>query len=374
MTEFYLTLVSTLTAFVLCYKIIPVIIEVAREKKLFDLPDHRKQHTTPVPPLGGVAILISLAFAFFLFADLGQSPELKLGFIGVLIIFFMGLKDDLLEMDATQKFLIQIAMAALAAHGGIRITHLHNILGLESLSLPAQYIISIFAIVGLANAFNLIDGIDGLAGGLSSICFLGLGLIFSSLGLYTYSLLAFTGLGATLAFLKYNFSPAKIFMGDAGSLSLGFIIAIMCIKLVQSTAVLSGFVSINSLFVSFVFSLIIIPVADVSQVMINRILHGRSPFDPDRGHIHHILLRLGLSHKQAAIVLWGNSLFFFSVCLGAFFLSFSPGLALGGILIYAYTAVMVLHWKDRMKKANAQTLRNKEKQFAHAGFSLQKQV
>lgn len=372
MTEFYLTLFSILTAFGLCYLIIPVIIDVAAAKKLFDLPDHRKQHTTPVPPLGGVGIIISLAFAFFLWADLSQVPELKYGFLGVLIIFFMGLKDDLLEMNATRKFIIQIGMAGMATLGGLRITHLHGLFGLETLPVSLQYAVSIFAIVGLANAFNLIDGIDGLSGGLSSICFLGLGLIFASLGLHTYSLLAFTGLGATLAFLKYNYSPAKIFMGDAGSLSLGFLIAIMCIKLIQTTAVLSGFVSINSLFITFVFSLIIIPVVDVSQVMTNRILHGKSPFDPDRGHLHHILLRLGLSHKQAAFVLWMNTLLFFCICLGTYFLAFSPTMTLLGIFAYAYAAVLVLHWKDRMHTAVVKTQEKRLETLNPANFSLQK--
>ncbi|MEM6806828.1 MAG: MraY family glycosyltransferase, partial [Bacteroidota bacterium] len=158
--------------------------------------------------------------------------------------------------------------------------------------------------------------------------------------------LAFTALGATIAFLCFNFSPAKIFMGDAGSLSLGFLIAIMSIKLIQSTAVLSGFVSINSLFISFVFSLIIIPVADVSQVMINRIIQGRSPFDPDRGHIHHILLRRGFTHKQAALVLWSNTLMFFGICLGAYFLNYSPGFTLFGIVIYVMTTILYLHKTD----------------------------
>lgn len=373
MSEFYLTLFSTLTAFVLCYKIIPVIIEVAAAKKLFDLPDHRKQHITPVPPLGGVGIIISLAFAFFLWADLSQVPELKFGLLGILAIFFMGLKDDLVEMDATRKFVIQIVMAGLAAFGGLRITHLHGLFGLEALPLSIQYAITVFAIVGLANAFNLIDGIDGLSGGLSSICFLGLGLIFSSLGLHVYSLLAFVGLGATLGFLKYNYSPAKIFMGDAGSLSLGFLIALMSIKLIQTTAVLSGFVSISSLFITFVFSLIIIPIVDVSQVMTNRILHGRSPFDPDRGHLHHILLRLGLSHKQAALVLWSNTLIFFSFCLGSFFLGYSPTLTLIFILVYAYTAVIALHWRDRLQSAIIKTQKEEKETLVQPSFVLQKQ-
>ena len=347
MNDLFLSLVVFITAFVACLFLIPVVIETAQSKSLFDVPNGRKQHKQPIPPLGGIAIFISMVVSFFLWSDLQGMAEAKFAFLGMLVLFFMGLKDDLVEIEARKKFIIQISLASLIAFGGIRITHLHGIFGLDEIPVVFQYALTVLFIVGLTNAYNLIDGIDGLAGGIALIASFGFGILFFALDIKSYSLASFALAGSLLGFLRFNFSPAKIFMGDTGSLSVGILLAILSIQLLETTSALSGFVHVNSFFPVLVFALIIVPILDVSQVMLVRIMSGRSPFSPDRGHIHHMLLRRGMSHRQAALALYGGTLAFIGVFSLGFWIGLSHFQTLCIALGFAALSIYYLHMEDR---------------------------
>ena len=206
----------------------------------------------------------------------------------------MGITDDLKDLSAKYKFLVEIALAALIALSGIRITTFGGLFGLHELTIGAQYTFTILAIVGITNAFNLIDGIDGLAGGLSFMSLVTLGIFLTISGDKSFALIAFALAGSVLAFLYFNMNPAKIFMGDTGSLVLGFVIAILCTRLIQVNNL-----SIQPLLRTaplFALGMVLIPVFDTIRVFALRIWRGQSPFIPDRTHIHHLLTNAGVSH------------------------------------------------------------------------------
>jgi UDP-N-acetylmuramyl pentapeptide phosphotransferase/UDP-N-acetylglucosamine-1-phosphate transferase len=199
--------------------------------------------------------------------------------------------DDVRDLSAKYKFFIQFALALLMALAGVRIESFHGLFGLYELATPAQYTFTIIAIVGITNAFNLIDGIDGLAGGLGFMSLTTLGIFLTMNGKTEVALIAFALAGAILAFLYFNFNPAKIFMGDTGSLVLGFTIAVLGIRLMQLNT-LTSLPHAPMFFLGIVF----IPVFDTIRVFAIRIWKGRSPFVADKTHIHHLLTTTGFSH------------------------------------------------------------------------------
>jgi UDP-N-acetylmuramyl pentapeptide phosphotransferase/UDP-N-acetylglucosamine-1-phosphate transferase len=196
---------------------------------------------------------------------------------------------------------VQIALAFLIALSGIRITSFEGLFGIDELPLYSQYSFTILAIVGITNAFNLVDGIDGLAGGLGFMSLITLGVFLTISGDVSGALIAFALAGGLLAFLHYNFSPARIFMGDTGSLVLGFIIAVLCIRMLNVNSVSQNPV-VNHIPV-FILGVVLIPVFDTLRVFAIRIWKGKSPFEADRTHIHHLLTNNGFSHAFAVRVI-----------------------------------------------------------------------
>jgi UDP-N-acetylmuramyl pentapeptide phosphotransferase/UDP-N-acetylglucosamine-1-phosphate transferase len=206
--------------------------------------------------------------------------------------------DDLKDLSARYKFLIQISLATLIALSGIRITSFDGLFGIYDLPLMAQYTFTILAIAGITNAFNLIDGIDGLAGGLGFMSLITLGMFLTMSGDANTALIAFALAGALFSFLYFNFNPAKIFMGDTGSLVLGFVIAVLCVRLMQVNVMIPNPIILNA--PVFVLGIVLIPVFDTIRVFSVRIWKGKSPFEADRTHIHHLLTNQGFSHGFAA--------------------------------------------------------------------------
>lgn len=219
-------------------------------------------------------------------------------FFSIVVLFALGIMDDLKDLSARYKFLIQISLAALIALSGIRITSFDGLFGIYDLPLMAQYTFTILAIAGITNAFNLIDGIDGLAGGLGFMSLITLGMFLTMSGDANTALIAFALAGALFSFLYFNFNPAKIFMGDTGSLVLGFVIAVLCIRLIQVNVMIPNPIVLNA--PVFVFGIVFIPVFDTIRVFTVRIWKGNSPFEADRTHIHHLLTNQGFSHSFAA--------------------------------------------------------------------------
>ncbi|HTM93734.1 MAG TPA: MraY family glycosyltransferase [Flavisolibacter sp.] len=286
-------------AFFITFLAIPAIIKVAQEKKLFDLPDSRKLHTSPIASLGGVGIFLGFFLACLL--TISGNSELQYFFASALVVVFLGLKDDILIISALKKFLGQLAAAAILIHlADIRIDSMHGMFGLGTLPEPVTYLLSYITIIVIVNAYNLIDGVDGLAGSLGVLATSIFGAYFFMAGMQVYSLLAFGMAGSLLAFLVFNFNPAKIFMGDSGSLLLGLVNAILVIKFISVADAPGALVPIDSV-VAVGFSILVVPLLDTLRVFSIRIAKGKSPFVPDRNHIHHLLLDRGLSHRTVTV-------------------------------------------------------------------------
>lgn len=299
-------LLTASVSFIISFLAIPVILQIADQKKLYDVPDERKVHTHPVASLGGVGI-----FGGFLLASLlsiqghangrldissGAIFEFQYFFAAALVIFFLGLKDDLIVLSASKKFVGQMVAASILIHlGGIRLDSMHGLFGFEDLPQGFALALSYLTIIVIINSFNLIDGVDGLAASLGLLTMLIFGTYFFMIGYQAYALLAFALAGSLIAFLIFNHHPAKIFMGDSGSLMIGLVNAILVIKFINVASEPSVLVPVDSA-VAVGFAILIVPLLDTLRVFAIRIFNGRSPFTPDRNHVHHLLLGWGLGH------------------------------------------------------------------------------
>ena len=321
----------------------PAVIEIADIKKLYDIPDFRKIHKKPIASLGGVGVFVGFFIAALLCISIKDNPEFQYISVAAVITFFLGLKDDILVISATKKFIGQILAAGIIIHlGGIRIESMHGLFGIHELPLIVSNILSYFTIIFIINAFNLIDGVDGLAGSLGLLTMTVFGTYFTMVDMPAYAAVSFAMAGSLLGFLLFNFNPAKIFLGDSGSLLLGLLNAVLVLKFISvgdSSALPFQVESVVAVGIS----ILMIPLLDTLRVFSIRILGGRSPFSPDRNHIHHILLDIGLNHKMVTLsCVMLNAMFiaigFFGMSMGANFLLLTLGLVavlLLGILVYA---------------------------------------
>lgn len=295
--DYRFALLCFISAFVVTLISIPQVIAIIKKYDLYDLPNARKEHTLPIPTMGGIAILAGMMTALFLwFPFSNKLPQVSF-FFSIIILLGLGIMDDMKDLSAKYKLIIQIGLAAIIALSGIRITSLEGLFGIHELPLAAQYTLSIVVIVGITNAFNLIDGIDGLAGGLGFMSLVTLGLFLTLNGDTNTALIAFSLAGGILAFLYFNFNPAKIFMGDTGSLLLGFVTAVLCIRLIHVNSISATPVLTHA--PVFVAAIVLIPVFDTFRVFAVRIWSGKSPFEADKTHIHHLLTNQGFSHAFA---------------------------------------------------------------------------
>ena len=295
-----LILSSAILAFALTYISIPPIIRVSKEKHLFDELNNRKVHKTRIPTLGGVAIFIGLAISLLLTINGFDFMNMKYLLAGVIMVFFIGLKDDIMVISARKKLLVQIAAALIVAVlGGYRFTNLHGMFGLYELDYFWSVLISVFAIVSITNSYNLIDGIDGLASGVAIVATLTFGTWFLVAGHPEYAVLSYALTGSLLAFIRFNvFSKEyKLFMGDTGSLIIGLIISALVIRFNEVNILYSGPHDVISAPVLSL-AVIIVPVIDTIRVFTVRILRGGSPFTPDKNHVHHWLLDLYKNHVK----------------------------------------------------------------------------
>ncbi|MBJ6144509.1 MraY family glycosyltransferase [Hymenobacter sp. BT559] len=294
---------AALWALLIALFAVPSIIYVAHLKNLFDAPNNRSVHKMPTPRLGGVAVLAGFLSALTIFAPLANGVQYLLA--GCLLLFFVGLKDDLVTVSVAKKFVGQLlATGVVMLMADVRITSLQGIFGIDTLPIGISYCLTFLAIVGITNAINLIDGLDGLAGTILLIISSTLGYYFYYYGGQAFSNYAFVAvclLGGVLGFLRYNFHKAKIFMGDTGSLVCGFIVSVLAIQFIemgntpgQPLGGASPAVALGILFV---------PLFDTSRVFLVRILAGKSPFAPDKNHVHHRILALGFSQITTVLFL-----------------------------------------------------------------------
>jgi UDP-N-acetylmuramyl pentapeptide phosphotransferase/UDP-N-acetylglucosamine-1-phosphate transferase len=299
--------------FLLTYIIIPIIIDVAKYNNYVDNPNGRSSHKNVTPTLGGLSFFVALIIAFF-FLDKWNSSNLTIHIIpGLTILFLTGLKDDIVVLSPASKLSAQIiATVFLLSNPEMHMLGFNGFLGIETIPYYLMYPISAFIILTIINAFNLIDGIDGLASTIGSIISLVYAAIFYYLELYYLAILSIVTLAMLLAFLRFNLSfKKKIFMGDTGSLITGFMISIFTIRfLALSPEKLENlpFHLDNIPFIAM--AVLIVPLFDLARVFTIRIFNKKNPFKPDRKHAHHILIDLGLSHKKTTLLMGVFNLLF----------------------------------------------------------------
>lgn len=286
--------------------LIPLWITVCRRWKLFDEPDDRKHHTTITPSMGGIAIFAGIFISFLVFADIHDHNKLRYLFGSVLILFFTGFFDDLMDIPPSKKIIFQAISALIIFYGGFKITSFDGLLWIHEIPVLLQFPITLLFVIMFTNAYNFIDGVDGLAGSLGVVITSCFGALFFHYGKTDYAVLSFCATGALLGFLFFNFSPAKIFMGDTGSLVIGFIISVMAIELLNSGIAQPEISPGPVLLVSMLF----LPLYDITRVFVIRMYNGTSPFHADRNHMHHLLLGFGFGHRSVAILMAGMCLLF----------------------------------------------------------------
>ncbi len=307
---------ACLTAFVITFFAIPSIIRVAIIKNLFDEPGERKSHKSSIPTLGGLAIFAGVIFSFTFWSAGLNYESTQYILAAVVVLFFIGIKDDIIELTAKKKFYGQLVAAVIIViFGNIRVTNLFGIFGIYEIPYGFSIIFSLFTILTIINAFNLIDGIDGLAAGIGAIASFAFGLWFYNYNQIALCILSFSVFSSLCAFLVYNFSPANIFMGDTGSLIIGLILSVLAISFIQLSFASPPYAFPFRSSPAMAIAILIIPLVDTLRVFIIRILKGKSPFMADRNHLHHFLLDLGLSHRYVSLTLYATNIVFISTAL-----------------------------------------------------------
>lgn len=307
-------LLAFISSFIIVVIAIPSVIRVSYLKHLYDVPDERKSHEKVIPTLGGLAIFAGFMISSSLTLDPKTQDFFNYNYLvgAVMIIFFIGIKDDILITAPIKKLMGQLLAAGiLVVLGGIRITSMYGFLGVEELRPEISSSLTIFTLVVIMNGFNLIDGINWLSSGVSVVVSSAFGFWFFMTGNTNLAIISASLVGSLLGFMWFNKTPAKIFMGDTGSLIIGLIIGVQTIYFIQLNPNSSW--QLNSLPV-LAFGVLIVPLFDTLRVFIFRALKGKSPLNPDKNHIHHRLLELGFTHMKASmLIMLFNAGFIFMV-------------------------------------------------------------
>lgn len=337
-----LVAVGMFIAYIITFLLMPFIIRVARINKLYDKPDERKTHTYPISSLGGVGIIAGLSISLLLVTDfrIGDSA-FQYYLASFFIIFMLGVIDDIFVLHPLKKLAGQLLVALIiTTKAQLLITNLQGLGGFYELTPIVSYIITFFAILLIINSFNLIDGVDGLAGSLGLISSFFFGLFFYLKGDMPYAILGFSMAGALMAFLVFNFPPARIFMGDSGSMLIGLVNAILVIRLIEGKGFTTSIEVYSPLALGF--SILLIPMLDVLRVFIVRLTKGTSPFAPDRNHIHHLLLNKGFNHTQVTITMLVASIVL--IVIGYFINYFNINVIIALMTFLFFSGVFVIRY------------------------------
>lgn len=351
-----LVIAIPLIAALACGFSIPKIILLAKKKRLFDLPDnYRKIHKEVVPNLGGVGIFFSFIIVASIFIKFETFHTWNYLVAASTILFVVGIKDDIISLTPNKKFAAQILAAIITVYvADIRLYSLHGILGIEVMPGWLSIAFSIVGCIFITNAFNLIDGIDGLAGTIGVLCSFALGTCLFLQENYSAAYVSFALMGAIIGFLRYNIAPARIFMGDSGALFIGFTISVLAIIFINSfdpsQNFLAPFIHSPQGALIFALSVLFIPVFDSFRVFVTRIAKGNSPFKADRTHLHHYLLDLGFSHSNTVTTLVTANLLIISVSL--LVQDLNPNIAIVALvaLTFGLFAILYLMRKARLAK------------------------
>ena len=326
--------------------LIPSISLISVKKRLFDIPNDRTTHKGSIPRLGGLSFYPTILFTMslvmvmrLLFGDpilevhiLPLVKQLLLLVCGLTLLYFVGIADDLVGVMYRKKFIVQFICACLLPISGIYINHFYGLFGVEVVPEYIGIPLTIFLCVFITNAINLIDGIDGLASSLSGVAFTMFAFLFYAQGLYAYSMLSMSALGVLAPFFYYNVwgrteKSTKIFMGDTGSLTLGYVLSFLCLKYAMSIPEVVGFTS-GAILISFVS--LLVPCFDVIRVVLVRLRTGNHAFKPDRNHIHHKFLAMGVSHRRTMFLI----------------LLISCGFCVSNLLLFPYVDINILFVAD----------------------------
>jgi UDP-GlcNAc:undecaprenyl-phosphate GlcNAc-1-phosphate transferase len=303
--EWFKLVSAFLCSFLITFFAIPVIVRVSVAKNLFVLPNGRTSHKYATPTLGGIAMFAGILVSSLLFVKPNDLFNFQYAIAGGFIIFFFGVKDDLTPLTWKLKLLGEILAAIfLITLGDFRITNMHGFLGIHDISYTGSIILSFIVFMGIVNAMNLIDGIDGLAAGIAFLATCIFGLWFYLVGEPAFAYIAIAIIGTLLAYLGFNVfgTTNKIFMGDTGSLLLGYLMTLFVIVFTEHNIISTAPWHVHNA-PMIAFAILFIPLFDTMRVMAIRIFKWKSPFSADRNHIHHRLLKLGLNHMQTTLVL-----------------------------------------------------------------------
>ncbi|MBC8035047.1 MAG: undecaprenyl/decaprenyl-phosphate alpha-N-acetylglucosaminyl 1-phosphate transferase [Chitinophagaceae bacterium] len=338
-------LLSVIISFSLTFLAIPIIITVAERKKLYDIPDARKIHIAPIASLGGFGIFAGFIISSLITIPFTTGGEFQYFMAAAFVIFFLGLKDDILIISPIKKFIGQVLAAFLIIYkGGIQITSMHGFLGIYEIPEMFSLLLTYFAVLVVINSFNLIDGVDGLAGSLGLMASVVFGFYFLKIEAIPYATLSFSLAGSLIAFLIFNFDPARIFMGDTGSLLIGLLTSILVIKFINLGASPNVLLPLQAS-PALGFVVLMVPLLDTLRVFAIRILNRRSPFSPDRNHVHHLLLDRGLSHRSITLILTGVNLLF--IALAFSLRSLGCNVIIFSMVGIFFTAIAILYFTKR---------------------------
>ncbi|MFT6211522.1 MAG: UDP-GlcNAc:undecaprenyl-phosphate GlcNAc-1-phosphate transferase [Bacteroidia bacterium] len=344
-------------AFIMVLVLIQPIRRLAKRVGLVDKPNSRKTHQTPVPVIGGILIFIATVSALLLNAEfLLCWEEYRVLLVGTIVLLFLGVIDDRVELGAKLKLIIQIGVAYYVFSSGVKIESLHGVFGVHILPYYVQFILTMVVIIGTVNAFNLTDGIDGLVAGFAIIGLTAFAVLAYLLGQPTLALIFVTVVSSLIVFLRFNLSKkSKIFMGDAGSLILGYVLVVSGIMLIQT----SQTTEYENTTILSVIGVLIIPVFDSLRVYRGRIKKGYSPFRADRTHLHHLLLSFQVEHYVASFVLFCIGIFVlvFTLLTGAFF-SLTITIAVFVVLFGLFSKVLSLNHQLHLWSARVLEMEN----------------
>jgi UDP-GlcNAc:undecaprenyl-phosphate/decaprenyl-phosphate GlcNAc-1-phosphate transferase len=310
-------LAAAITAFVISFLIVPVIIKYSLMKNLVDIPGRRKIHKKVTPSMGGIAIFFGFFIASLIWIDIPHWKEIKFILVSLFVIFFIGVRDDLVPLSAKLKLIGQLMTAALLIFlFDLRLRSFYGLFGVYELPAMVSYLLTILTIIVITNSFNLIDGLDGLAGTLAIVALLSFGIWFYLIGDDVFSIFSFAMLGAILAFLIFNWEPSEVFMGDTGALVIGMMLAILAIHFIDLNYNLPvGTPYKFTASVGTAACFIIIPLVDTGRIIILRLSQKKSPFKPDKSHIHHAIMRLGMTHSQTTLILAATQVLYIGMAL-----------------------------------------------------------
>lgn len=301
LSPYYNIILASLTSFFVVFFAIPKVIFFAQKFRLADVAGKRASHKGSVPVFGGIAIYSGIIFSLLFWTELANVQFI---IVALLVVFFLGVIDDLLSLSPRKKIIGQIISVLIVIYfGDIQINNMHGVLGIYVLPDIIATLFTGFVFVVITNSFNLIDGVDGLACGIgiiSSFCFGVTTLLMDQIDM---AIISFSLMGALIAFLKYNAHPARIFMGDTGSLVVGFILSVLAINIISEGIIIKGMPSFPNKGPLLAIAFLAIPLFDSLRVFIVRVSLGRNPLSPGRGHIHHALLDLGFGHIRTTMTL-----------------------------------------------------------------------